>query len=261
MLIDIIILAICAVISGADGWEAIEQFGKTSIDRRHYICTLEDVNSFAHAARAHWGVENSLHWVLDVIFRENESRIRKGYAPENFNIFRQLGINLLKKEPSKMSIKKKRFEAALNDNFKENVVFLGLKFICGCPAQVPYASFNVVAIVTGRWVALLMLLLAGMPAQAVTNYVLADISSPERNLPTGCTGPDSSNQYTCGELGMLAGDTISLTTKPAILRFGGILTTGIGSTINAGGSASDLMLVLGGALNVGANAQLTSSPT
>ena len=77
-----------------------------------------------HAARAHWGVENSLHWVLDVTFREDESRIRTGYAPENFNIFRQLGINMLKKEPSKMSIKKKRFEAALNDKFRENVVFL-----------------------------------------------------------------------------------------------------------------------------------------
>ena len=99
--------------------------GKTSIDCRHYICTLKDVNPFAHAARAHWGVENSLHWVLDVTFREDESRIRTGYAPENFNIFRQLGINMLKKEPSKMIIKKKRFEAALNDKFRENVVFLG----------------------------------------------------------------------------------------------------------------------------------------
>ena len=97
--------------------------GKTSIDRRHYICTLTNMKSFAHAARAHWGVENSLHWVLDVTFREDESRIRTGYAPENFNIFRQLSINLLKNEPSKMSLKKKRFKAALNDNFRENVIF------------------------------------------------------------------------------------------------------------------------------------------
>lgn len=97
--------------------------GKTSIDRRHYICTLKDVKPFAHAARAHWGVENSLHWVLDVTFKEDDSRIRTGYAPENFNIVRQLAINLLKKEPSKMSIKKKRFEAALNDGFRERVLF------------------------------------------------------------------------------------------------------------------------------------------
>jgi len=70
---------------------------KTSIDRRHDLCTLKDVKNFAHAARAYWGVENSLHWVLDVTFREDNSRIRTGYAPENFTIFRQLGINLLKR--------------------------------------------------------------------------------------------------------------------------------------------------------------------
>ena len=97
--------------------------GKTSIDRRHYICTLKDVKPFAHAARAHWGVENSLHWVLDVTFKEDDSRIRTGYAPENFNIVRQLAINLLKKEPSKMSIKKKRFKAALNDIVRKNALF------------------------------------------------------------------------------------------------------------------------------------------
>jgi predicted transposase YbfD/YdcC len=89
--------------------------GQMTLERRHYICTLTDVKPFAHAARAHWGVENSLHWVLDVTFREDDSRIRKGYAPENFNIVRQLAINLLKKEPSKLSIKRKRFMAALSD--------------------------------------------------------------------------------------------------------------------------------------------------
>lgn len=75
----------------------------------HYISTLKDVKNFAHAARAHWGVENSLHWVLDVTFREDDSRIRTGYALENFNIFRQLGINLLKKEPSKMSFFSRKY--------------------------------------------------------------------------------------------------------------------------------------------------------
>ena len=63
--------------------------------------------------RLPWGVENSLHWVLDVTFREDDSRIRTGYAPENFNIVRQLAINLLKKESSKLSIKRKRLMSAL----------------------------------------------------------------------------------------------------------------------------------------------------
>lgn len=98
--------------------------GRTSLERRYYISTLEGVQIFASAARSHWGVENSLHWVLDVTFREDDSRIRTGYAPENFNIVRQLAINLLKTEPSKMSLKKKRFKAALNDSFREKVMFL-----------------------------------------------------------------------------------------------------------------------------------------
>jgi predicted transposase YbfD/YdcC len=97
--------------------------GQMTLERRHYICTLTDVKPFAHAARAHWGVENSLHWVLDVTFREDDSRIRKGYAPENFNIVRQLAVNLLKKEPSKLSIKRKRFMSVLSDKFREKVIF------------------------------------------------------------------------------------------------------------------------------------------
>lgn len=97
--------------------------GKTSLERRHYLCSLTDVKVFANAARGHWGVENSLHWVLDVTFKEDDCRIRKGYAPENFNIIRQLAINLLKKEPSKLSLKKKRFKAALSDKFRESIIF------------------------------------------------------------------------------------------------------------------------------------------
>jgi predicted transposase YbfD/YdcC len=97
--------------------------GETSVERRHFICSLTEVKPFAHAVRAHWGVENSLHWVLDVTFKEDDSRIHKGYAPENFNIIRQLSINLLKKEPSKLSIKRKRFRASLSDKFREDIVF------------------------------------------------------------------------------------------------------------------------------------------
>lgn len=97
--------------------------GKMSIERRYYICSLVEIKSFAKAVRAHWGIENSLHWVLDVIFREDDSRIRKGHAPANFNIIRQLAINLLKNESSKLSIKRKLFMSALSDQFRENVIF------------------------------------------------------------------------------------------------------------------------------------------
>ncbi len=95
--------------------------GEMTPERGHYLCTLTDVKPFAHAVRAHCtlrgikGIENSLHWVLDVTFREDDSRIRKGFAPENFNVVRQIAVNLLRKEPSKLSIKRKRFMAALSD--------------------------------------------------------------------------------------------------------------------------------------------------
>ncbi len=95
--------------------------GKPSIARRHCISTLTVVKHFAQTVRAHWGVENSLHWVL---FKENDSCICTSYTTENFNIICQLAINLLKKEPSKMSMKKKHFETPLNDAFSEAVIFL-----------------------------------------------------------------------------------------------------------------------------------------
>ena len=94
-----------------------------TVERRYYITTVDKVETFARAVRSHWGVENSLHWVLDVTFRENESRIRKGEAPGNFSTFRQLALNLLKREPSRLSIKRKRFKAALDDDFRQQVIF------------------------------------------------------------------------------------------------------------------------------------------
>ncbi len=97
--------------------------GQSTVEQRYYICSLVNISPFARATRAHWGVENSLHWVLDVTFREDDCRIRTGYAPENFNILRQLAINFLKKEPSRLSIKRKLFKAALSDAFREKVIF------------------------------------------------------------------------------------------------------------------------------------------
>lgn len=64
---------------------------------------------YGESVRAHWGIENSLHWVLDIAFREDESRIRAGNAAENMNMARHIGVNLLKQEKScKMGIASKR---------------------------------------------------------------------------------------------------------------------------------------------------------
>jgi predicted transposase YbfD/YdcC len=76
--------------------------GKTTIERRYFLSSLPlGVETFARAVRGHWGVENKLHWVLDVCFREDQSRARTGYAAENLATLRRLALNLLKREKTK----------------------------------------------------------------------------------------------------------------------------------------------------------------
>jgi predicted transposase YbfD/YdcC len=83
--------------------EAVREVdGKTTIERRYYLSSLGlDVATFARAVRGHWGVENKLHWVMDVCFREDQSRVRTGYAAENLASLRRLALNLLKRERTK----------------------------------------------------------------------------------------------------------------------------------------------------------------
>ena len=69
------------------------------------------------ATRAHWSVENTFHWMMDVIFGEDASRVRLDEAPENLAVVRYIAMNLLKQHPAKISIKRKRFRAALDDAF------------------------------------------------------------------------------------------------------------------------------------------------
>lgn len=91
---------------------------KTQADVAYYISSLpNDAQLSLSCSRSHWAVENGLHWVLDVIFREDESRIRNGTAPQNFAVLRQIALNILKNDHSKGSLKKKRFKAALDDTF------------------------------------------------------------------------------------------------------------------------------------------------
>lgn len=97
---------------------------KMTEDTRYYITsTNASAQKLLAITRAHWGIENSLHWTLDVTFREDESRIRAEASPENFAIIRHIALNLLKKDTSiKASVKRKRLMAALNDEFRERLI-------------------------------------------------------------------------------------------------------------------------------------------
>jgi predicted transposase YbfD/YdcC len=81
-----------------------------------------DAKKIARAIRARWAIENSLHWVLDVTFHEDKSRIRKDHAPENIAILRHFAINLLKKDSEKRSIKSKRLKAGWNNEYLEKIL-------------------------------------------------------------------------------------------------------------------------------------------
>ena len=99
--------------------------GESSHEKRYYISSLEcNAEKFGHAVRSHWGIENSVHWVLDIAFREDESRIRKGSAPENISAIRHIALNLLKTNKTfKGSIKTKRLNAAMDKKYLGEVVF------------------------------------------------------------------------------------------------------------------------------------------
>jgi len=115
-------------------WEGLKSIGmveserqignKISKEKRYFISSLNsNAESFGKAVRKHWGIENSLHWTLDIAFREDESRIRKDNAPENFAVLRHISLNLLKNEKTfKGSIKTKRLMAGWENSYLEKVI-------------------------------------------------------------------------------------------------------------------------------------------
>lgn len=93
--------------------------GETSREVRYYISSLPpDAKRLATSIRTHWSIENPLHWVLDVAFREDECRIRSGHAPENFAVLRHLAVSALNQETTaKVGIKNKRLRAGWDDDY------------------------------------------------------------------------------------------------------------------------------------------------
>jgi predicted transposase YbfD/YdcC len=117
-------------------WRTIQSIGviegrreigeAVSIEKRYYVSSLTaDAAVFAFAARAHWGIENSLHYVLDVAFREDACRIKSGSAPENLAVIRKIALTLVRRDVgSKQSIKKRLKRLAWSDDYFEQLLFL-----------------------------------------------------------------------------------------------------------------------------------------
>lgn len=93
--------------------------GQVSVERRYFISSRADPAERQLAViRSHWGIENELHWCLDVAFGEDDSRIRKGDGAQNFSFLRRMALTLLKREtPTKMGLKAKRHQASWNNDY------------------------------------------------------------------------------------------------------------------------------------------------
>lgn len=100
--------------------------GKISMEKRYYISSLEaDPKTALNAVRQHWGIENKLHWVLDMSFGDDQSRIRKGNAPTNIGMIKKTVLNLLgivKREYPRISLKRMRKLAGWQDSFMDTVL-------------------------------------------------------------------------------------------------------------------------------------------
>jgi predicted transposase YbfD/YdcC len=97
--------------------------GKTTAETRYFIGSRRaGAKYYGTGLRNHWGIENSLHWQLDVTFQEDRNRVTRRNAAENLALLRRLTLSLLQAHPAKLSIAKKRFAAALDPAFLEEIL-------------------------------------------------------------------------------------------------------------------------------------------
>ncbi len=123
----------CQGIRQKDAWAGLTTIGMCSSERtvkgvtthevRYFIGSRKaSAKTYGRALRDHWGIENSLHWQLDVTFQEDRNRVTKKNAAENLALLRRLTLSLLQAHPAKLSIAKKRFAAALDPAFLDEIL-------------------------------------------------------------------------------------------------------------------------------------------
>jgi predicted transposase YbfD/YdcC len=124
---------------GREQWAGLKAFGcirstrtvkeATSIVYRYFLTSLTDTAQFAHSVRSHWGIENKVHWTLDVAFREDYARNRKDHSAANLAVLRKITLNLIRLEPTekyekqKLSVNRKRLYASYNPDFLLKILF------------------------------------------------------------------------------------------------------------------------------------------
>ena len=125
--------------SGLKDWAGLQAFGcvrssrtikeKTTVEYRYFLTSLTTIAQFATSVRSHWGIENKLHWTLDVAFREDYARNRKDHSAANLAVLRKITLNLLRLEPTgkyekqKLSLNRKRLYASYNPEFLQKILF------------------------------------------------------------------------------------------------------------------------------------------
>jgi predicted transposase YbfD/YdcC len=126
--------ACIAYLNAKQAWTGLRSIGlveaerrvgeQVSVERRYYLTSLPgEAHTFGEAVRSHWGVENGLHWVLDIAFQEDASRMRKDHSQQNFVVLRHMALNLLKQEQTaRCGIKARRLKAGWSDDYLRQVL-------------------------------------------------------------------------------------------------------------------------------------------
>ena len=100
-----------------------ERGGQVEQERRYYLCSAKlDADTFARAVRSHWGIENRLHWMLDVVFHDDLARLRTGHGPANMAVVKHMALNLLTQAKPAISLKNRRKRAGWNTDYLAQVL-------------------------------------------------------------------------------------------------------------------------------------------